>query len=202
MKLMQIIGLLAIVFAFTHASDDKNKVNVGDVVSDFALTDLNGKLVKLSDFKGKVVVLEWTNPNCPFVQRVYREKIMTSVQKEFTQKGVVWIIINSTNPKHRDYREPKELKKIYDEWSATYTAYLMDPDGKVGKMFDAKTTPHMFIINKDGKLVYAGAIDDDPRGEKKEKVNYVKNALDEILSGKPVSVSITKPYGCSVKYSE
>jgi len=81
MKLMQIIGLLAIVFAFTHASDDKNKVNVGDVVSDFALTDLNGKLVKLSDFKGKVVVLEWTNPNCPFVQRVYREKIMTSVQK-------------------------------------------------------------------------------------------------------------------------
>jgi len=78
----------------------------------------------------------------------------------------------------------------------------MDPDGKVGKMFDAKTTPHMFIINKDGKLVYAGAIDDDPRGEKKEKVNYVKNALDEILSGKPVSVSITKPYGCSVKYSE
>lgn len=183
-------------------SNPDKKVEVGSVVPDFSLNDLDGNVVKLSDFKGKIVVLEWTNPNCPFVQRVYREKIMTSVQSEFTQKGIVWLIINSTNPKHRDYRGSKELKKIYSEWGAVYTAYLVDPDGEVGKMFDAKTTPHMFIIDKDGKLVYNGGIDDDPRGEKKEKINYVRNALSEILNNRPVSIPVTKPYGCSVKYAE
>lgn len=203
MKLIQIVGLLFIAFSsFLFASGEDKKVEVGSVVGDFVLKDLDGKVFKLSDFKGKIIVLEWTNPNCPFVQRVYKEKIMTSVQKEFTQKGVVWVIINSTNPKHRDYREASELKKIYSEWGATYTAYLLDLDGKVGKMFDAKTTPHMFIIDKEGKLVYAGAIDDDPRGEKKEKINYVRNALNELLAGKTISVSVTKPYGCSVKYAE
>jgi peroxiredoxin len=202
MNAMQIFGALILVFALSLFSSGDKKVEVGSVVPDFALNDLDGKVVKLSDFKGKVVVLEWTNPNCPFVQRVYREKIMPGVQSEFTQKEVVWLIINSTNPKHRDYLEPKELKRIYSEWGAVYTAYLLDPDGKVGKIFDAKTTPHMFIINKDGKLVYNGAIDDDPRGEKREKVNYVRNALNEILKGKPVSLSTTKPYGCSVKYAE
>ncbi|CUS85710.1 Peroxiredoxin [Candidatus Kryptobacter tengchongensis] len=202
MNIIQITGMLLLVFALPLLPGEDKKVEVGNVVPDFSLVDLNGKVVKLSDFKDKIVVLEWSNPNCPFVQRVYKEKIMTTVQKEFTQKGIVWIIINSTNPKHRDYREPKELQKIYSEWGAVYTAYLMDPDGKVGRMFDAKTTPHMFIIDKNGKLVYNGAIDDDPRGEKKEKINYVRNALNEILAGKPVSVSITKPYGCSVKYAE
>ncbi|CUT02825.1 thioredoxin family protein [Candidatus Chrysopegis kryptomonas] len=202
MNLIQAIGVGALILAMAIFSGEDKKVEVGSVVPDFSLNDLNGKVVKLSDFKGKIVVLEWTNPNCPFVQRVYREKIMTTVQKEFTEKGVVWLLVNSTNPKHRDYREPAELKKIYEEWGAVYTAYLMDPDGKVGKMFDAKTTPHMFVIGKDGKLLYSGAIDDDPRGEKKEKVNYVRNVLNEILSGKPVSVSVTKPYGCSVKYAE
>lgn len=202
MNLIQIVGMILLLLGLSLLPSEDKKVEVGSVVPDFSLTDLNGKIVKLSDFKGKIVVLEWTNPNCPFVQRVYREKIMTNVQKEFTQKGIVWIVINSTNPKHRDYREPKELQKIYSEWGAVYTAYLIDPDGKVGKMFDAKTTPHMFIIDKNGKLVYNGAIDDDPRGEKKEKVNYVKNALNEILAGKPISVEVTKPYGCSVKYAE
>ncbi|MCS7230273.1 MAG: thioredoxin family protein [Candidatus Kryptonium sp.] len=202
MNIFNVVGFFVVALALSFLSGQDKKVEVGSVVPDFSLTDLNGKVVKLSDFKGKVVVLEWTNPNCPFVQRVYKEKIMPSVQKEFVQKGVVWIIINSTNPKHKDYLEPKELQKIYNEWGSSYTAYLIDPDGKVGKMFDAKTTPHMFVINKDGKLVYNGAIDDDPRGEKKEKINYVKNALSEILAGKPVSVSITKPYGCSVKYAE
>ncbi len=202
MNLIQAIGIGTLILAMIIFSGENKKVEVGGVVPDFSLNDLSGKVVKLSDFKGKIVVLEWTNPNCPFVQRVYREKIMTAVQKEFTEKGVVWLLINSTNPRHRDYREPAELKKIYEEWGAVYTAYLMDPDGKVGKMFDAKTTPHMFVIGKDGKLLYSGAIDDDPRGEKKEKVNYVRNVLNEILSGKSVSVSVTKPYGCSVKYAE
>ncbi len=202
MNIVQILGLLLIGLMLSLFDGGDKKVEVGSIVPDFALNDLNGKVVKLSDFKGKIVVLEWTNPNCPFVQRVYREKIMTDVQREFTQRGVIWLVINSTNPKHRDYREPGELKKIYSEWGAVYTNYLLDPDGKVGKMFDAKTTPHMFIIDKDGKLVYSGAIDDDPRGEKKDKVNYVRNVLNEILNGKSVSVSVTKPYGCSVKYAE
>jgi peroxiredoxin len=200
MTVLKILGISLVLPLLTVSFGDK--IEIGSVVPDFSLNDLNGKVVKLSDFKGKIVVLEWTNPNCPFVQRVYREKIMQSVQKEFTEKGIVWIIINSTNPKHRDYRDAKELEKIYKGWGAVYTAYLLDPDGKVGKLFDAKTTPHMFIINKDGKLVYNGAIDDDPRGEKKEKVNYVRNALNEILNGEPVSVQVSKPYGCSVKYAE
>lgn len=202
MNAIQIFGILFFIFELSLFPNPDKKVEVGSVIPDFSLNDLDGNVVKLSDFKGKIVVLEWTNPNCPFVQRVYREKIMTSVQSEFTQKGIVWLIINSTNPKHRDYRESKELKKIYSEWGAVYTAYLVDPDGKVGKMFDAKTTPHMFIIDKDGKLVYNGGIDDDPRGEKKEKINYVRNALNEILNNKPVSIPVTKPYGCSVKYAE
>lgn len=202
MNITHMLGLVLSIFGLLFLSDEGKKIDIGSVVPDFALTDLNGKVVKLSDFKGKIVVLEWTNPNCPFVQRVYKEKIMTNLQKEYMAKGIVWIIVNSTNPKHRDYREPKELQRIYSEWNSTYTAYLMDSDGKVGKMLDAKTTPHMFIIDKDGKLVYNGAIDDDPRGEKKEKVNYVRNALNEILAGKQITTPITKPYGCSVKYSE
>lgn len=202
MNITHMLGLVLSIFGLLFLSDEGKKIDIGSVVPDFALTDLNGKVVKLSDFKGKIVVLEWTNPNCPFVQRVYKEKIMTNLQKEYMAKGIIWIIVNSTNPKHRDYREPKELQRIYSEWNSTYTAYLMDSDGKVGKMLDAKTTPHMFIIDKDGKLVYNGAIDDDPRGEKKEKVNYVRNALNEILAGKQITTPITKPYGCSIKYSE
>lgn len=176
-------------------------VEVGKAVPDFSLTDINGKVHKLSDYKGKIVVLEWTNPNCPFVQRVYRE-IMPGIQKEFTQKGIVWLAVNSTNPQHRDFETPESLKKRYTEWKAAFDALLLDPEGTVGRMFDAKTTPHMYVINKDGILVYAGAIDDDPRGSKSEKTNYVRAALESILQGKPVSITSTKPYGCTVKYAE
>lgn len=176
-------------------------VEIGKPVPEFALTDIYGKTHKLSDYKGKIVILEWTNPNCPFVQRVYREGIMTATQKKAAEKGAVWITINSTHPKHKDFETNEELAKIYKEWKAQYTAFLTDLEGTVGRMFDAKTTPHMFVIDKDGKLVYAGAIDDDPRGSKTEKVNYVQVALDELTSGKPVSIATTKSYGCSMKYT-
>lgn len=176
-------------------------VEIGKPVPEFTLTDIHGKTHKLSDYKGKIVILEWTNPNCPFVQRVYREGIMTATQKKAAEKGAVWITINSTHPKHKDFETNEELAKIYKEWKAQYTAFLTDLEGTVGRMFDAKTTPHMFVIDKDGKLVYAGAIDDDPRGSKAEKVNYVQVALDELSSGKPVSIATTKSYGCSMKYT-
>jgi len=104
-------------------------------------------------------------PKCPFVQRVYRDGIMTAVQKEFVQKGVVWLVVNSTNTNHRDYLAPEALKEKFTSWKAGFTALLMDSDGKAGKLYDAKTTPHMFVIDHNGALVYNGAIDDDPRGK-------------------------------------
>jgi peroxiredoxin len=190
-----VLGLFS---AFT-LSPDEPTVKLGKAVPDFSLTDIHGKMHKLSDYKGKVVVLEWTNPNCPFVERVYRDGIMTGVQKKYAEK-VVWLTINSTNKSHQDYRKPEELAKTYADWKAAYSAYLMDTDGTVGKMFDARTTPHMYIINKEGVLVYAGAIDSDPRGNKSEKTNYVAAALDELLAGKQITTALTTPYGCTVKY--
>ncbi len=196
----QIIVVAVLLLAsFVVALAESPNVEVGKAVPDFSLTDLNGKTHKLSDYKGKVVVLEWTNPNCPFVQRVYRG-VMPAVQKAFAEKGVVWLAVNSTNPKHKDFETAESLAKEYAEWKALFTTMLLDPDGKIGKMFDAKTTPHMYVIDKEGKLVYAGAIDDDPRGNKSEKINYVRAALENYLDGKPVSVSSTQPYGCAVKY--
>ncbi|HWP81851.1 MAG TPA: thioredoxin family protein [Bacteroidota bacterium] len=192
------ILVAALVVSIAIASSPS--VEIGKAVPEFSLTDINGKTVKLSDYKGKVVVLEWTNPNCPFVQRVYRSGIMTSVQKKYADK-VIWLTVNSTNPKHQDFETAEDLKKTYTEWKATFVSMLLDPEGKIGKMFDAKTTPHMYIIDKTGTLVYAGAIDDDPRGSKSEKTNYVDAALQNLLDGKPIPVSTTKPYGCTVKYS-
>lgn len=174
-------------------------VEIGKPVPDFSLTGIDGKTYNLAQYKGEVVVLEWSNPNCPFVQRVYRESIMQDVQKKYKGK-VVWLTINSTNPDHRDHETAKALEDKYNEWGASYTAYLLDPDGTVGRMYDAKTTPHMFVINKQGTLVYEGAIDNDPRGNKSEKTNYVDQALTELFGGKNIAVATTRSYGCSVKY--
>lgn len=175
------------------------EVEIGKPVPAFSLKDLDGKTRSIADFKGKVVVLEWTNPNCPYVQRVYKSGIMTSVQKKYADK-VVWLTVNSTNADHQEFETPEDLSKTYKEWNAAFATMLLDPDGKVGKMFDAKTTPHMYIIDKEGKLVYAGAIDDDPRGNKSEKTNYVDAALVCVLEGKAVATTSTRSYGCTVKY--
>ncbi|MBI4417713.1 MAG: thioredoxin family protein [Ignavibacteriales bacterium] len=176
------------------------EVEIGKPVPEFSLKGIDGKTYSLADFKGRVVVLEWTNPNCPFVQRVYEQGVMTTVQKKYAD-NVVWLTVNSTDPDHQDFESPESLARTYKDWSATFATMLMDPEGKVGKMFDAKTTPHMFIIDKDSKLVYAGGIDDDPRGSKSDKMNYVDQALSELLGGKAVRISTSRPYGCSVKYS-
>jgi hypothetical protein len=177
---------------------------VGAPAPDFQLKDATGRQVKLADFKGKHVVLEWTNPGCPFVVKHYGSQNMQALQKEYTAKDVVWLSINSTAKGHTDYLEPPALTAKYKEWGSAQTAMLMDEAGTVGKAYAARTTPHMYVIDPNGKLVYAGGIDDkrsaDPADVKSAK-NFVRAALGESMAGKPVSTSTATPYGCSVKYA-
>lgn len=200
MKKFLLVAAASLAVAMLGAFSMPPEVEIGKAVPEFSLSGIDGKTYSLTDLKGKVVVLEWTNPNCPFVQRVYKSGIMTGVQKKYADK-VVWLTVNSTHPDHQDHESSESLSKTYKNWDASFATMLLDPDGKVGKMFDARTTPHMFIIDKEGKLVFAGGIDDDPRGSKSEKINYVDQALTELLGGKAISTSTSRPYGCSVKYS-
>jgi peroxiredoxin len=175
---------------------------VGSPAPDFTLSGLDGNTHSLSEYKGKIVVLEWTNPGCPVVQRHYRDSLMPALQKECLEKGVVWLVINSTNPGHANFRTADDLEKIYGDWKATFTAFLMDPDGTAGKALGAKTTPHMFIVDKAGNLAYSGAVDDDPQGTRPDRMNYIRLAIGSLLKGEPVATTATKPYGCSVKYAD
>ena len=176
---------------------------VGQAAPDFALTDVNGKTVKLSDFKGKNVVMEWHNPGCPFVQKHYNSSNMQTLQNKYDAKETVWLTVNSTETGHQDYLNNDKLRGYIADKKAAPDAYMTDADGKVGKTYGAKTTPQMFVINPAGMLVYAGAIDDKP-GTKVEEIkgakNFVVAALDDLKAGKPVSAATTQPYGCSVKY--
>jgi peroxiredoxin len=186
--------------AWSSQAPALSPVGAGEAAPAFVLTDTGGKEWKLADLKGKVVVLEWTNPNCPFVQRVYRDGIMPELQKQYQGKDVVWLAVNSTNTDHADFENGDELKKTYADWKAGFSALLLDPDGRVGKSYGAKTTPHLYVIDRTGKIAYSGALDDDGRGNKTERVNYLGVALDEVLAGKAVTTVTTRPYGCSVKY--
>ena len=177
---------------------------VGQAAPDFSATDALGKTHKLSDFKGKHVVLEWTNPGCPFVVKHYGGN-MQSLQKEFTARGVVWLSVNSTSKDAFDYLEPAKLMAWKAEKKGSASAMLMDESGKIGQLYNAKTTPHMFIISPQGVLVYAGAIDSvaSSRVEDiKTATNYVRQGLNEALSGKAISTTSTRAYGCSVKYKD
>lgn len=170
----------------------------------FSVQDASGKTVSLADFKGKHVVLEWTNPGCPFVQKHYNSGNMPATQKDAVAKGVVWLTVSSTAPSASDYKSPADLSAWMKSTSAVPTATLMDNDGKVGKAYGARTTPHMYVIDPQGKLIYAGAIDSKPTANAadiKVATNYVGQALNEALAGKPVSQASTTPYGCSVKYA-
>ena len=168
----------------------------------FTLVDLEGRPANLADYTGRTVVLEWTNFGCPFVQKHYRSGNMQSLQKKYG-KDVVWLAVNSTSRAAFDYMEPAQITRQLRDFGASPARYLMDDPGKVGMAYGAKTTPHMFVIDAAGKVAYNGAIDDrqstDPEDVKGAK-NYVAAALDEIKAGKPVSVSSTTPYGCSVHY--
>ena len=190
--------------AVALASSASLAATVGQPAPAFSVTDTSGKLVSLSDFKGKHVVLEWVNPGCPFVVKHYKSNNMQGTQQEATAKGVVWLAVSSTAPDASDYKKPGALATWMQGQKAAATATLMDDNGKVGKAYGARTTPHMYVINPAGTLVYAGAIDNKPTANVADvpgAINHVKVALAETLAGKPVSTPTTKPYGCSVKYS-
>jgi hypothetical protein len=176
---------------------------VGQKAPDFVAVDTAGKQHRLSDFAGKFVVLEWTNPGCPFVRKHYGSGNMPATQKAATEKGVVWLAINSTERAASDYLKPAALEAWMKEHSAAPTAVLMDEDGVIGRAYAARTTPHLYIIDPKGVLVYAGGIDSiaSSRTEDiKTVTNYVNQALGEAFGGKPISAATTRPYGCSIKY--
>jgi peroxiredoxin len=191
-------GLLTATAALSFA-----EIEVGKAAPNFTLPDTNGKARSLSDFKGKFVVLEWYQPDCPFVGKHYRSGNMQSLQKEYTAKGVVWLSIDSSAPGQQGNYPAKKLNEIGASDEAARTALLLDPDGKVGRLYGAKTTPDMYIIDPKGTLVYEGAIDDKRStdlADVKTATNYVKTALDAVMAGKTVPTTATRPYGCSVKY--
>jgi peroxiredoxin len=176
---------------------------VGSAAPDFSLKDTKGQTHSVTQYKGKTVVLEWFNPECPFVKKHYGSDNMQKLQKEFTDKGVVWFTIDSSAEGKEGYVTPDQAEKIMTQWKTHQTALLLDPDGTAGKAYGAKNTPDMIVINPEGKIVYEGAIDSKASPNPADipsSTNYVKAALDESLAGKPVSNSQTKPYGCSVKY--
>jgi peroxiredoxin len=189
----------AVLVARSFADDQKDSgAAIGSKAPDFTLQDQNGKSVSLHDFAGKIVVLEWTNSECPIVQRHYHEKTMSTLYSNFESKNVAWLAINSSSFATND---------IDKQWAADQSiAYpvLNDSTGATGHAYHATNTPHMFIVGTDGTLLYQGAIDSDPQGDKSpgDRINYVHQALDEILAGKSVSVPQTKAYGCSVKYKD
>ena len=191
----RIVGIIAVIMLAAAPWVGAGGVDVGDKAPDFSAVDQDGNKVTLSKIDG-VRVLEWVNPDCPFVQRHYKAGTMKKLAAAYGAKGVTWLTINSTN-----YMDQAACKKFHDANGLPYPI-LVDQDGTVGHLYGAQTTPHMFIIDAKGKIVYAGGIDDDPKGEKDAATNYVSAALDEVLAGKAVATSETKPYGCSVKYPD
>ena len=177
--------------------------SAGQIAPDFSVTDSTGKAVHLSDYKGKFVVLEWTNPECPFVRKHYDSANMPTLQKEWGAKDVVWLSVNSTNQSSFEYKTGAQMNSWMKAQGAAPKAVLVDSDSATGRKYAAKTTPHMFVVDPQGQIVYAGAID-DKRSSRPEDVkmanNYVRIALTEAMAGKPVSTPNTTPYGCSVKY--
>ncbi len=194
-----LIALLAL-FSFSALA-----LTTGEPAPGFTLKGLNPKMqdISLADFKGKLVVLEWLNYACPFVKKHYESGNMQGLQKKYTGQNVIWLSVVSSAPGKPGHVNTESATKEKTEHKSSSTDVLLDPDGKVGKLYGAKTTPHMFIINKEGILVYQGAIDDKADADKESipsAKNYVATALDEIITGKKVTVHTTKSYGCGVKY--
>ena len=176
---------------------------VGSMAPDFSLTDAKGKTHSLSQYKGKYVVLEWFNPECPFVKKHYGSGNMQKLQEEYTGKGITWLTIDSNAPGSEGNLTADAASKVMTGWKTRQTALLLDPEGKAGRAYGAKNTPNMVVINPEGRIVYEGAIDSKATPNPADipsSTNYVKVALDESLAGKPITTSTTKPYGCSVKY--
>src|ERR1700739_2493276 len=179
-------------------------VEIGKPAPDFTATDINGNAVHLSDYKGKIIVIESYNSDCPYCHNQYATGAMQKLQKELTAKGVVWLLVNSVNPQNPSHRTDTQARQEMAQEKMDVTAWVDDSSGAVGHLYNMKTTPDMYVINQKGTLVYDGAIDNqpDPFHDPKTARNYVREAVDDVLAGKPVAVSQTKPYGCSVKYAD
>ncbi|MCB0339284.1 MAG: redoxin domain-containing protein [Bdellovibrionales bacterium] len=191
-----ILGLVVALTSYCQCFASPGSLGVGDKAPLFTLSDQDGAQVQLSDFKGKIVVLEWTNPDCPFVKRHYATGTSKALEARYREKGVVWLAINSTS-----YMSADESRAFKEANQLPYKI-LSDFQGNVGRLYGAKTTPHLFVIDQQGAIVYQGAYDDDPRGENSgSSFNYVAAALDSLFENKSVERAETQPYGCSVKYA-
>jgi len=196
--------LLAAVLGLLQSAAGYAAVAAGDMAPDFQLPDAAGQERSLADFKGKYIVLEWTNPDCPFVKKYYGPGNMQQLQETYTAKGVIWLSMASSAPGLQGYYDGKAWQKLTQERKAYPTAVLLDPAGTVGKLYGAQTTPHMFVIRPDGKVIYSGAIDSTPSPHPEDitgSTNFVAQALDEAMSGREIKTALTKAYGCSVKYA-
>ncbi len=199
---LSLLGSLALLvlpaFAFAAAK-------VGAPAPAFTLQDTDGKARSLAEFAGKTVVLEWTNDGCPFVKKHYESGNMQALQKRWTGKGVIWLVVNSSAKGKQGHVDAAGAKAIMTEAGATPSAYLLDPDGKVGKAYGARATPHMYVIDAKGQLVYTGAIDSVPSADEADIAaakNYVEAALTELAEGRQVTTAATQAYGCGMKYAD
>lgn len=201
MKTKLLLGVLTSLISTALFAADSPPV--GATAPDISATDSKGKTQTLSQYKGKYVVLEWFNPECPYVKKHYGSGNMQKLQQEFTGKGVVWLTIDSSAPGLEGNLTAEQANQKIAEWKTHSTALLLDPDGKAGRTYAAKNTPHMFVISPEGKIIYEGAIDSKATSNASDidsSTNYVKAALDESLAGKTVTTPSSRPYGCSVKY--
>lgn len=197
-------GLAALACAGAIAQQTISKASVGDPSPAWSLPDSKGKTQALEDYKGKYVVLEWTNKDCPFVKKHYGSGNMQATQEKAKEMGAVWLTVISSAPGNQGYLKPDGINAYREEQKVKSAATLLDSDGKVGKLYDAKTTPQIVIINPEGKVIYNGAIDDKPSPDPADiatSKNYAISALTEAMAGKKVSVPTSRPYGCSVKYA-
>ncbi len=201
---IKITLLLLISFSISAAlATAQSGAVVGEKAPNFELTDAYGETHNLSDFEGKYVILEWLNHDCPFVRKHYDGNNMQELQKRYTDEGAIWLSIISSVPGTQGHLQPDEAQEITKAKNASPTAVLLDIDGAVGKMYDARVTPHMYIINPEGVLEYNGAIDDKPTARLRDLEgahNYVVAAMTSLMNGEPVEVKTNTPYGCTVKY--
>ena len=193
---------LALLACLSSVSLVLASAKVGEPAPDFSATDINGKTVKLSDYAGKIVVLESYNLDCPFCANQYKTGAMQELQKELTSKGVVFLLVNSVGPSNPGHRTREAARKEWAAQKIQATAWIDDSSGQVGKAFGMRTTPHMFVVDQKGVLAYQGAVDDrpQPEGDPRSARNYVREAVQRLLAGEKLEVTQTKPYGCGVKY--
>ncbi len=200
---MKRIWLGLLMTAFAASAPIARALPPGSTAPDFKGTDSNGVQHNLGEYRGKFVVLEWANRGCPYEQKHYKSGNMESLQKQWTDKGVVWLSILSDGPGQQGYVTPAQENDYLKTMHASPTAALLDPTGAIGHLYDARTTPHIFVIDPSGKLIYQGALDDKPTPDPaslKTADNYLNDALNAAMAGKPVAVAVTKPYGCAVHY--